>query len=169
MAILISVVLHLVLYFALGLLKWQAQITTGGPEVVVFQARKEQLIIDQETLDNFHPKPIQAPEPITPEKLDGAMPLVDDTLDVVHDSRVGQLVGVVAIGVGLGPALSDFASASIGWLLCTIPVVIVVGVLRDWLWFLAVAVAVDAALVGQSVGVGVCVRVVTVAGDGCKS
>lgn len=81
LAILISVVLHLVLYVALGLLEWRANITTSGPEAIVFQARKEQLIIDQETLDNFLPKPIQAPKPITPEKLDGAMPLVDDTLD----------------------------------------------------------------------------------------
>ncbi|MCF6311294.1 MAG: OmpA family protein [Verrucomicrobiales bacterium] len=82
LAIVISIVLHLVLYFTLGLLKWQAQMTPGFKEEIVFQNRqKEQLIIDQETLENFLPKPPQAPEPITPEKMEGAMPLLDDTLD----------------------------------------------------------------------------------------
>lgn len=82
LALLISIVAHLVLYFTLGLLKWQAQMTPGIKEDFVFQNRqREQLIIDQETLENFLPKPMQAPEPITPEKLEGAMPLLDDTLD----------------------------------------------------------------------------------------
>ncbi len=82
LALLISIVVHLVLYFTLGLLKWQAQMTPGIKEDFVFQNRqREQLIIDQETLENFLPKPTQAPEPITPEKLEGAMPLLDDTLD----------------------------------------------------------------------------------------
>ncbi|NOX98796.1 MAG: OmpA family protein [Verrucomicrobia bacterium] len=81
LAIMISVVLHLILFVTLGLLEWQAQITTNPTDVIVFQARKEQLIIDQETLENFLPKPIQAPESITPEILDNAIPLLDDTLD----------------------------------------------------------------------------------------
>lgn len=81
LAILISVVLHLALYVILSLLKWQAHITPGIDPTIVFQNRKEQLIIDQDTLDNFLPKPVQEPKPVTPEIVENAMPLVDDTLD----------------------------------------------------------------------------------------
>jgi len=81
LAILISVLLHLILYFSLSIIEWRSQIAPGMQETIVFQNRKEQLIIDQDTLDNFLPKPMQAPKPITPEKLDGAMPLLNDTLD----------------------------------------------------------------------------------------
>lgn len=82
LAVLISVVLHMILYVVLSLLQWQARMTPGFEDNIVFNNRKrEQLIIDRETLENFLPKPMQAPEPVTPKKLDGAMPLVDDTLD----------------------------------------------------------------------------------------
>lgn len=82
LAILISIMLHLLLYVILGLLEWQAKMTPGlNPDLVFQNRQREQLIIDQETLENFLPKPTQAPEPITPEKMEGAMPLLDDTLD----------------------------------------------------------------------------------------
>ena len=86
LAILISVVLHLILYITLGLLKWQAQMTPGIKETIIFQNdhKREQLIIDQKTLENFLPKPMKAPKPITPENLDGAMPLLNDTLDEIE-------------------------------------------------------------------------------------
>lgn len=80
LALLISVILHVALYMALGKVEW-----LEGPEeadAIAWRNQRKQMTIDREKLDALlaKPEPIAKPEPVEPTKMSD-LPLVDQSLD----------------------------------------------------------------------------------------
>ncbi|MCB1232297.1 MAG: OmpA family protein [Verrucomicrobiae bacterium] len=79
LALLISVIIHVCLYMALGKVEW-----LSGPqeEEIVWENKNKQLTIDRDKLESLlsEPEPAPKPEPIEPTKMSD-LPLVDQSLD----------------------------------------------------------------------------------------
>lgn len=79
LALLISVIIHVVLYMALGKVEWLA-----GPEEeeIVWQNKNKQLTVDREKLETLltEPEPAPKPEPLEPAKMSD-LGMVNDSLD----------------------------------------------------------------------------------------
>ncbi|MCB1090483.1 MAG: OmpA family protein [Verrucomicrobiae bacterium] len=79
LALLISVIIHVCLYMALGEMQW----LTGGVDQddIVWKNQRKQLTIDRDKLEQMLPAPEPPkPEPVEPKKLSD-LPLIDKTLD----------------------------------------------------------------------------------------
>jgi len=82
LALLISVILHVVLYVTLGKMEWLTGDRDAADEIV-WQNKREQLTIDRDKLEAMLPKPEpdrSESEAVKPAKLSD-LPLVDESLD----------------------------------------------------------------------------------------
>ncbi|NNE91043.1 MAG: OmpA family protein [Verrucomicrobiales bacterium] len=94
LALLVSVILHVVLYIVLGGMSWIAGGSSDALDPIRINASKEQLIIDKDKLDALLPenKPIEPQEAPKPEKLsdmDTVQKLDEfDILDKIKDEPI---------------------------------------------------------------------------------